>query len=78
MNIIRKIVVGVNPKDAMTYVVGNSAGVGKVVLIEEDERAFLLYNLRRYNVYVEGESGSFIWKSIENIPCVVEYDCDFD
>ena len=47
-NLIRKIVIGPNPKDAMAYYVGMKAGAGKVVLIEEDDRAMFKHNIRRY------------------------------
>jgi len=77
MQIIRKIVVGINPKDAMAYVVGGNAGVGKVVRIELDERELVLNNTRKYDVFVESDNGSFIWKSIHGLPVIVEYDCEF-
>ena len=37
---IRKIVIGRDPKDAMAYYVGMKAGAGKVVAIVEDEAHF--------------------------------------
>ena len=36
MNVIRKIVIGPNPKDAMAYYVGMRAGGAKVIAIKED------------------------------------------
>lgn len=74
-NIIRKIVVGSNPKDAMAYVVGMRAGNGEVSIIDKDESDPLT---RKYDVYIEDEDNTILWKSIENLPVLIEYDCNFD
>ena len=76
-NIIRKIVVGPNPKDAMAYVVGMRAGHGSVSAIMEDERSLYKYNVRRYELYIEDEDSTILWKTIENQPVLIEYDCKF-
>ena len=78
MNLIRKVVVGPNPKDAMAYYVGMKAGRGQVSFIEEDERALFKHNVRRYNVYLQDEDSTYIWKTIENQPILIEYDCNFE
>jgi len=78
MNLIRKIVVGPNPKDAMAYYVGMKAGKGQVSAIVEDERALFKYNVRRYNVFIEDEDSTYIWKTVENQPILIEYDCKFE
>lgn len=78
MNLIRKIVVGPNPKDAMAYYVGMRAGKGKVSAIIEDERAMFKHSIRRYNVFIEDEDSSYIWKTVENQPVLIEYDCNFE
>lgn len=78
MNLIRKIVVGPNPKDAMAYFVGMRAGKSKVSAIVEDEEAFHRYNLRRYHVYLKDDESTYIWKTVENQPVLIEYDCDFE
>ena len=50
MNIIRKIVIGANPKDAMAYTVGMRVGRNFVsAILEEREHP------GRYNVYLEDE-----------------------
>jgi hypothetical protein len=28
-------------------------------------------------VYLEGEEGTSLWKSIDDMPCIVEYDLNF-
>ena len=37
---IRKIVIGLNPKDAMAYYIGMNAGDGKIVAIEKNSSEF--------------------------------------
>tara|TARA_R100000664_G_scaffold27146_1_gene37654 strand:+ start:3441 stop:3677 length:237 start_codon:yes stop_codon:yes gene_type:complete len=76
-NIIRKIVVGPNPKDAMAYYVGMRAGQGNVSAIMEDDRSLYKYNVRRYEIYIEDDDSSVLWKTIENQPVLIEYDCNF-
>tara|TARA_R100000234_G_C4843742_1_gene112204 strand:- start:142 stop:378 length:237 start_codon:yes stop_codon:yes gene_type:complete len=76
-NIIRKIVVGPNPKDAMAYFVGMRAGDSRISMIIEDERSMYKYSVRRYEVYVEDENSTMLWKTIENQPVLIEYDCKF-
>ena len=76
-NIIRKIVVGPNPKDAMAYYVGMRAGQGNVSAIMEDERSLYKYSVRRYEIYIEDDDSSVLWKTVENQPVLIEYDCNF-
>lgn len=76
--LIRKIVVGPNPKDAMAYYVGMRAGDAKVSFIEEDEASLVRYGVRRYRVFIEDSENTYLWKSIENQPVMVEYDCKFN
>ena len=76
-NIIRKIIVGPNPKDAMAYFIGMRAGDGNVSAIVEDDRSLYKYNVRRYEIYIEDDDSSVLWKTIENQPVLIEYDCNF-
>ena len=75
---IRKIIIGRDPKDAMAYYVGMRAGSGKVVAIVEDEAYLMKYNKKRYIVYIENEEGTMAWKAIDDMPCILEYDLNFD
>ena len=50
--IIRKIVVGKNPKDGMAYYIGMRAGAGRVSTIIQDERHLHKYGKTRYFVYI--------------------------
>lgn len=78
MNIIRKLIIGQNPKDALAYVLDMKAGAGHVSAIEFDERTYLKNGQRCYNVYITGESGTMLWKRVENMPTLAEYDCHFE
>ena len=75
---IRKIIVGSNPLKAMAYYVGQPAGKGKVSAIILDEEHLHRHGVKRYIVYIESNGTTMLWKGIDNIPCVVEYDCDFE
>ena len=75
---IRKIVIGRDPKDAMAYYVGMRAGAGKVAAIVQDEAWLYKYSVVRYNIYIENEEGTMLWKTVDNMPCIVEYDLKFD
>lgn len=68
---IRKIIIGVNPKDAMAYFIGMPAGGGQVVAIVENDE------VDRFEVFIENTEGTLHWKSIKNMPVIVEYDCKF-
>lgn len=79
MEIIRKIIIGRDPKNALAYVLGMKAGSGVVSGIMHDDRALHTYGINRYVIYIfqEGE-GNIMWKTIDNMPVIVEYDCNFD
>jgi len=78
MDIIRKIIIGVDPKDGMAYYLGMRAGGGEVAAIIVDEEHLVRYKMKRYLVYIESSEGTMLWKSVDNMPCIVEYDCRFD
>ena len=75
---IRKIVIGRDPKDAMAYYVGMRAGAGKVVAIVQDDSYLHRYSSIRYRIYVENEEGTMVWKAVDNMPCILEYDLKFE
>ncbi len=75
---IRKIVIGRDPKDAMAYYIGMRAGAGKVVAITQDESYLYKYSSIRYLIYTENDEGTMLWKAIDNMPCILEYDLKFD
>ena len=62
----------------MAYYVGMKAGAGKVCVIKEDDHALYKYNVRRYHVYLEDKDSTYIWKTVENQPVLIEYDCNFE
>lgn len=75
--IIRKIVIGPDPKNAMAYYVGMKVSNGAVSLIQLDDWAMSVKGIRRYLVYVSTDEGTELWKSIEETPCIIEFDLDF-
>lgn len=75
--IIRKIVIGPDPKNAMAYYVGMKVSSGAVSLIQLDDWAMSVKGIRRYLVYVSTDEGTELWKAIEEMPCIIEFDLDF-
>tara|TARA_R110000751_G_scaffold83782_1_gene167940 strand:- start:359 stop:595 length:237 start_codon:yes stop_codon:yes gene_type:complete len=75
--IIRKIIIGRDPKDAMAYYVGMRAGNGEVSAIVLDDRHLHNHGKTRYLVYVQREDGQILWKAVDEMPCIIEFDCNF-
>jgi len=75
---IRKITIGFEPKDAMAFVIGQIAA-GKdsgyrVSSIIEEQKHFILFGVKRYNVYIATIKGDDVmWKSFESVPVTLEY-----
>jgi len=62
--LIRKLVIGKDPKNGMAYFVGMRAGRGEVSAIIQDESY-----LHKF--------GKCLWKAIDDMPCLIEFDLDF-
>ena len=75
--LIRKFIIGLDPKYAMAYFVGMRAGQGKVSTIELDGRHLHQYGKMRYLVYIQTDEGQVLWKSVDDMPCIIEYDLNF-
>ena len=76
--IIRKIVIGRDPKDAMAYFIGMRAGGGEVSTIVFDEELLYRHGKKRYLIYLQQSDGAqVLWKSVDDMPCIIEYDCNF-
>lgn len=75
--LIRKIVIGRDPKDAMAYYLGMRAGNGNVCAIVLDDAHLHRYSKTRYLVYMEAEGSQVLWKAVDDMPCIVEFDCNF-
>jgi hypothetical protein len=76
--IIRKIIIGRDPKDAMAYFVGMRAGNGEVSTIVMDEEHLYRHGKKRYLIYLHQKDDSqVLWKSVDEMPCIIEYDCNF-
>jgi len=75
--LIRKIVIGPNPKEGMAYYIGMRAGKGQVSAIILDDDLLYRKSIKRYLVYTETDGSSMLWKSIEDMPCLIEFDLNF-
>ena len=53
------------------------AGSGKVSAIVLDEEHLYRYNKKRYLVYLQSDDGQVLWKSVDDMPCIIEFDCNF-
>lgn len=75
--LIRKIVIGKDPKNGMAYFVGMRAGDGKISAIIQDEGYLHKFGKCRYLVYIEYTDSTVLWKAIDEMPCLLEFDLDF-
>ena len=75
---IRKIIIGVNPPKAMAYYIGQKAGDSIIDTIILDEKHMHKYGRNRYLIYIKHPNdGVMLWKSVEDMPVLIEYDCEF-
>lgn len=72
-HLIRKIICGTDPLNAMVFMLGKN----NVVSIEYDDRYFHKTSQDRFHVYINKDSQLFLWKTISGMPTIIEYDCDF-
>tara|TARA_R100000329_G_scaffold147909_1_gene136067 strand:- start:532 stop:768 length:237 start_codon:yes stop_codon:yes gene_type:complete len=75
--LIRKLVIGKDPKNGMAYFVGMKAGRGSVSAIIQDESYLHKFGKCRYLVYIEGSEGTELWKAVDDMPCLLEFDLNF-
>lgn len=75
--LIRKIVIGKDPKNGMAYFLGMRAGNSEVSAILLDDEHLHRYGKKRYLVYVENDEGTLLWKAVDDMPCTLEFDLNF-
>ena len=77
--VIRKIIIGEDPKNAMAYYLGMRAGGGQITAIMFDEPYLYKHGKERFLIYIdiEGE-GTILWKWVLDMRCLVEFDCRFE
>lgn len=76
--LIRKIIIGIDPKNALAYYVGMKAGENEVSAIVDDDRSLHKFGKRRYFVYVQDQEGETkLWKVVEDAPTIIEFDLKF-
>jgi len=57
----------------MAYFLGMSVGGGKIVSIQRSDDV----SNYAFDIYIEDEQGTMLWKQIINLPTIIEYDCKF-
>jgi hypothetical protein len=77
MELIRKIIAGNDPLKALAYYVGQKAGDGEIHAIMLDGQYLVRHGERRYMIYLIKNNSIMLWKTIESMPTIVEYDCNF-
>jgi len=77
MDLIRKIIAGNDPLKALAYYVGQKAGDGEIHAIMLDGQYLVRHGERRYMIYLNKDNSIMLWKTIEGMPTIVEYDCNF-
>ena len=62
----------------MAYYVGQKAGDSVVDSIILDDKYLIKYNKIQYLIYIKHpHDGVMLWKSLMDMPVLIEYDCDF-
>jgi hypothetical protein len=77
LELIRKIIAGNDPLKALAYYVGQKAGDGEIHAIMLDGQYLVRHGERRYMIYLNKDNSIMLWKTIEGMPTIVEYDCNF-
>ena len=77
MELIRKIIAGNDPLKALAYYVGQKAGDSEIDSILLDGSHLHNHGERRYLIYLKKNDSIMLWKSIESMPVIIEYDCNF-
>lgn len=58
----------------MVYIVGQKNKIGTINDILLDEQYFNRYGILMWNVYIETEVGTQLWKQIPANNCTIEYN----
>jgi hypothetical protein len=74
---VRKIIIGQDPKNGMAYYVGMRAGEGNVSAIVLDTEFLHKFASTRYLIYVNTDGENALWKSVNGMPVIIEYDLNF-
>ncbi len=76
--VIRKIIIGLAPKDGMSFSVGQIMGGFTVTDIIKDKNYFYKFGKIRFLIYVRrgGALEQVLWKEVSDMPVIVEYDTE--
>ena len=74
--VIRRIIIGVNPKDGMSFSVHQAMGQLMICDIIKDKNYFYKFGKIRFLIYVvKGVSAEkLLWKEFIDMPVTIEYD----
>jgi len=62
----------------MAYYIGQRAGESVIDSIVLDDKYLIKYNRVQYLIYIKHpRDGVMLWKSVMDMPVLIEYDCDF-
>lgn len=80
MSIIRKISVGVDfPNRVMHYQVGKEMTLmGEPFVIAAIMLEEVYKGKMGYNIYLEGDDSTILWKQVVDMPVHIEFDITFD
>jgi hypothetical protein len=78
MKKIRKISIGVNPKDTLVYVVGGLHNRGTIVITDiiKEQAASIFRKNTKYYIYasyINNADNVFLWYEVENMPVMIQY-----
>lgn len=73
--VIRRIIIGMNPKDGMSFTAGQAMGPLTICDIIKDKNYFYKFGKIRFLIYVmKAKGGKILWKEFIDMPLTVEYD----
>ena len=78
---IRKISVGIDyPNRVIHYQRGNSVNLLGVSYTISDilEEVNDKLGIKVYNIYIQDSNSKVLWKTIEGVPVIIEYNISFD
>jgi len=78
---IRKIIVGIDPFKAYAFVEGNRVSKDREEVIDNiefDDRFLHKHGKTKFDLFIRNKNNEvFFWKSIIDMPVIIENDCDF-
>lgn len=78
--VIRRIIIGMNPKDGMSFSTGQGMGQLVITDIIKDKNYFYKFGKIRFLIYVTKGAAveKILWKEFIDMPTMIEYDSQID